>query len=318
MLRFALTFLAIVLATPAPAGTIDTLAVPSIALERSIPVTVYRPDGPPPDGGWPVLYLLHGLGGDEKSWLTLGRIRDTLDRLIDDGTIRPLLVVMPGVGNSWYVNSRPIAGPGDYENAIAVDLPTFIENRYPASSGRAIAGLSMGGYGALRIGLSYPRRYAAIASLSGALWQNVPKADLDKPPNELDLISQSKWFHRIDPATIVSDVDVPPPGTHFATAFGDPFDARFFNRMNVFTAVAKTMRDGSPIPPVYLTVGDRDDHGLWKGTFALFETMRAENGPATLRVTGGTHSWDLWRSSIKDALSFVDRNFTMEATGQAR
>ena len=67
-------------AATAWASTIEDLSIPSAALGRALPVAVYRPDGAPPPGGWPVLYLLHGLNGGYRDWPTLGGVQTTLDR----------------------------------------------------------------------------------------------------------------------------------------------------------------------------------------------------------------------------------------------
>nr|CAD7024064.1 esterase/lipase [Rhizobium sp. P007] len=104
------------------AGHIQDATFHSAALNAPLPVNIYRPEGPPPENGWPVLYLLHGHDGDQNSWRDLGNIEKTLDTLIEAGAIRPLVVVMPGVKNSWYVDSAAVGGPGDYETALTGDL----------------------------------------------------------------------------------------------------------------------------------------------------------------------------------------------------
>ena len=155
----------------ANASTIEQISVPSEVLGRPIAVTVYRPDETIPKAGWPVLYLLHGLHGGNRDWQLLGSIKETLDRLIETGRIRRMVVVMPDAGNSWYVNSADVNGPGDYETALLNELPQIIEKRYSPHCNRgtrAIAGLSMGGFGALRFAFKRPDRFAAVASLSGA------------------------------------------------------------------------------------------------------------------------------------------------------
>ena len=289
----------------------EEIAVPSAALGRSLAVSVYRPDEPAPKAGWPVLYLLHGLHGSNRDWQLLGNIQETLDRLIVSGRIHRMVVVMPNAGNSWYVNSADVNGPGNYETAILKDLPEAIEKRYSphcTRSSRAIAGLSMGGFGALRLALKRPDRYAAVASLSGAIWQNVP-------------VSQGKevawtgaagpYFQRIDPETVVSGVDLPPDGAHFGNAFGLPFNARRYNAANVFTLLAEQVKAKADLPAIYLTVGDNDSHDLWRGSIALYETLRADQVKAELRITDGDHVWSLWRRTIEDALVFVDSKFTI-------
>lgn len=301
--------LALLLSHQALAGTMESKSFPSPGLGGTIDVLVYRPDGAPPPGGWPVIYLLHGLGGDQTSWRDLGHIQPTLDEMMG-GTIEPALVVMPGAGpEGWYVDSRAIGGPGDSETAVITDLRKAIENTYPARidrGGRAIAGLSMGGYGALRLALAHPDLFVSAAGLSGAIWQNVPGGELDLAPEAMSLIIDSTYFHHNDPADISTGIDLPPVPPHFGSAFGTPFDARRFNSQNVFTLLANAMADDTTLPALFLTVGDDDSHKLWRGAIAFYETMQADNRPVEFRVTDGDHSWDVWTLSIRDALRFID------------
>jgi S-formylglutathione hydrolase FrmB len=291
------------------ASTLVETTVPSAALGRALPVAIYRPDGAAPPSGWPVLYLLHGLNGSYRDWPTLGGIQSTLDLLIASRSVQPLVVVMPDAGNSWYVDSGAIGGPGNFETAILDDLPRAIEQDLPVRrdrSGRAIAGLSMGGFGALRLAFKRPDRYCAVASLSGAIWQNMPSDSLgDATIHE----TGGDYFRRVDSATIVSGIDRPPGNGHFGGVFGKPFDAQRFNAANVFTLLAQQLRAGAQLPAIYLTVGDHDSHDLWRGSIALYETLMVDGVSVDFRVTGGDHVWSLWRRSIEDALRFTDSKF---------
>ncbi|MBU2359666.1 MAG: esterase family protein [Alphaproteobacteria bacterium] len=291
------------------AGDIRFYDVSSVALGTSVRTGVYVPVQAAPKDGWPVLYLLHGLGGNESSWAKLGNIDATLDEMIASGKIAPLVVVMPNGGDSWYVNSTQVDGPGDYQTAFTKDLPTWIEAHFPVRTdrdGRTVAGLSMGGYGALRFALLMPQRYVAVAALSPAIWQNFGNDELDIPPDQLTQIAKTDFFERADPATILGERDVPPPGSHFAKAFGAPFNARFFNTQNVFTLLEAQLSSGADLPASFVTVGDDDSHGLWRGAVAYYETMRASDRQTELRITDGDHQWALWRTSIVHALVFLD------------
>jgi enterochelin esterase family protein len=172
--------------------------------------------------------------------------------------------------------------------------------------GRAIAGLSMGGFGALRLAYDHEDIFTAVASMSGAIWQNVPAEDLDKTPAELKLIQDSAFFHRVDRTTITSGIVLPSTGDHFSGAFGTPFDARLFNEKNLFTLVAQHVVEGQDLPATYLTVGDDDGFFLWRGAVALHETLQADNRTSELRITDGDHVWTVWKTSIIDVLKFID------------
>ncbi len=118
----------------------------------------------PPDfdstAAYPILYLLHGYGGDHNDWLADNSLKKALANL-------KLIVVLPAAGNHWYVNT---AGGKMWQQWIAWQLPDRIENRFKIdTTRRAVAGLSMGGYGAIVLALKYPKRYYAVGSFSGAL-----------------------------------------------------------------------------------------------------------------------------------------------------
>ncbi|MDB5589378.1 MAG: esterase/lipase [Devosia sp.] len=312
MRYLALIALLLLAPLPASASTIVAQSYALPAMAAPMAVNVYRPDGNPPPQGWPVVYLLHGLGGNQGDWLVAGNLQPTLDGLIADGTVQPMVVVMPAAGNNWYVDTRPAGGQDDVETAITSQLSEKIEAEFPVrkdAGGRAIAGLSMGGAGALRLGIGHPDLYAAIAALSPAIWENVPIEDLDKAPADIDLIIDSAYFHWADPDTLTSGVDLPPAGPHFSGAFGDPFDARRYNSENVFTLLAGAVRNNTPLPAIFMLVGDHDSHKLWRGAIALYETLLADNRNVAFRIYDGDHSWELWRAHIGEALTFINANF---------
>ena len=301
------------LSIAASAGELTYRQFPSPALRGVIPTIVYTPGSPPPKTGWPVVYLLHGHDGNEHSWPDLGHIRATLDDLIERSEISPLLVVMPGGGNGWYVDSEEFGGPGDFATAILDDLPKAIEAGYPVRKdrgGRAIAGLSMGGYGALRLALTRPDRFTAAASLSGAIWQNIPPEDFGQTVEQIQLIQKTGYFHRVDPDTVTVGRVLPSAGTHFGGAYGVPFDPVRFNKLNVFTLLQQQLQVHAELPAIYLTCGDDDDFGLWRGAVAFFDTTQADAlTDVQLRITDGHHDWRLWSKSIVDVLAFIDRQW---------
>jgi S-formylglutathione hydrolase FrmB len=136
----------------------------SAALEREMPYEVVLPVGyASGQRRYPVLYLLHGWQGDETNW-----IKRT--RLVQLASSYPLIVVTPRAGNSWYVNSA--TDPADrYADYIVDDLIADVDNHYrtiAAPPQRAIAGLSMGGYGALLFTFRHPGLFGFTGSISGA------------------------------------------------------------------------------------------------------------------------------------------------------
>jgi S-formylglutathione hydrolase FrmB len=121
---------------------------------------------------------------------------------------------------------------------------------------------------------------------------------------------------RLAVASLGVETDTPPAGDHFGVAFGAPFDADRFNAANVFTLLEQQRNVGADLPAIYLTVGDHDSHGLWRGSIALFETLMADHVGVDFRVTGGDHVWSLWKRTIGDALVFVDSKFGPPQSGK--
>ncbi len=143
----------------------------SVSLERDMHYRVLLPRGYENGGGFPALYLLHGLYGDYLNW-------DTRTNLENYARDLRLLIVMPDANDSWYTDSATVT-QDKFEDYIVKDLISEIDEKYRTiheRHGRAIAGLSMGGYGALKFGIKYPQLFAFAGSLSGAL--NAPQ-DLD-------------------------------------------------------------------------------------------------------------------------------------------
>lgn len=310
--------LAATFASGASASTIEQHEAASPALGRPLPVNVYVPDGVPPATGWPVLYLLHGHGGNQDSWPQLGKVQATLDRMIADREIAPLLVVMPGAKNSWYVDSAKLGGPGDYETALTRDLVSWVQETYSVrrdSGGRAIAGLSMGGFGALRLAYSHPDLYSSTVSMSGAIWNNVGATEMAMTPDTLKQVQNDVFYQQIDAYTLGTGRILPSVGDHYDGSFGTPFNAARFNEENIFTLVEDAKKNRQKLPPAYITVGDDDGWHLWRGAIALYQTLKQDGQPAELRVTDGDHLWSVWRLVVSDALRFVDKNWgTLEAS----
>ena len=257
------------------AGTLERRGFASPALGRDIPAMVYRPDAA--DGPMPVLYLLHGYGGGEQDWANAG-VLATADAVFAEPDAVPLLIVMPGAGNSWYVDSERY---GDWDRAIAVDLPAAVDAAYPTETGRAgrfAAGLSMGGYGALRLGVRHADRFRAAAALSPAIFEDVEHAGAF-PDFQIEF---------------------------FAGAFGEPLDPAAFNGRNMFAALAAIGQPATGRPSdFYLMTGDHDSFGLWRGTLRFFQAARRVGHAAELRVHDGDHEWRLWRDELAPVLRWV-------------
>lgn len=126
---------------------------------------------------FPSLYLLHGFGGSIQAWTTDGyqglNLRQSMDALIKAGTVRPMIVVVPNgrnaLGGSFYVNSLVT---GNWDDYITRDVVSYVDRHYrtiPKAASRGIAGHSMGGYGALTLGMKHPDVFGAVYALSPGL-----------------------------------------------------------------------------------------------------------------------------------------------------
>jgi putative tributyrin esterase len=167
----------------------------SRSLGRDVRYRVLLPDNYEDGGRFPVLYLLHGLYGDYLNW-------DTRTRLEDYTRSLPLLIVMPDAGDSWYTNSATV--PADkFEDYIAKDLIAEIDGKYHTVRDRherAIAGLSMGGYGAIKLALKFPDLFVFAGSLSGALnaAQNLDELRPDFRANLVEVFGSARSRTRTD------------------------------------------------------------------------------------------------------------------------
>jgi S-formylglutathione hydrolase FrmB len=266
-------------------GLVETsLGVKSPILGRALAYSIYLPR-PAPDTPPPVLYLLHGLGGNQRDWLRIGKIREIADSLIAKGDIPPLAIVMPGAGNSWYVDS---AAHGPVERALLGDLIPYVEKTHGLrtdANGRFVAGLSMGGYGALRLAILHPDRFRGAASLSGAIF-----------PDLATSAAVTKGQIRM-----------------FKGAFGKPFAPDIYNRQNFFSRL-RTFKAAKRRPDLYISVGDDDGFRLYEGAVDLYLRLKRLRLPVEMRIVDGDHNWRLWRDDIVPALRYFGSILRAEAS----
>ena len=159
-------------------GKIDTISYASKTVGTTRKALVYTTPGVPKGKKYPVLYLLHGIGGDEKEWLNGGSPQIILDNLFAEGKIKPMIVVLPNgraikddraTGNIMAPDK--VQGFANFERDLLDDLIPFIEKKYPVlkdRENRAIAGLSMGGGQSLNFGLGNLDKFAWVGGFSSA------------------------------------------------------------------------------------------------------------------------------------------------------
>lgn len=215
--------------------------------------------GKPP---FPVLYLLHGLSDDHTSWIRHSRLED-------HAAAFPLIIVMPGAGRSYYAD-HSAGSRMPWMTHLAEELPAMIERNFTARTdraGRCVGGLSMGGYGALRLGLSYPQRYASVHSHSGALMGPDP---------------QRGSMSTEEVAAILGG-----PYT------GSPHD---------LVMLAEQARAAGAMPALRIDCGTQD-HLLADNRRFVGELQRLHI-PVDYAEYPGGHAWDYWDAHITAALAF--------------
>lgn len=148
--------------TAVPHGRVETRMVESAAWSKALKVNVYLPPGFTAGSSYPVLWLLHGGGMDADQWLRTGKVNRYLDNLTARGDIHPMVVVMPSSGDLPYT--------GQSEQFVTQELPAWLAASYGVTVGRsrsAVAGMSMGGFGAFNLPLHHPNLYGLSVALSG-------------------------------------------------------------------------------------------------------------------------------------------------------
>jgi putative tributyrin esterase len=238
----------------------------SLGMGASLTALVPDPALPPPrPEGYPVLYLLHGLGDDHTTWIR----RTAIERYVAG---MPLVIVMPGGHRSMYADAQRGL---PYERFIGEELPALCEHLLPispAARDRFIGGLSMGGYGALRVGLHRPQRYAGIATLSGVtggLW-------LDSDQTQLSAHELTNIFG---------------PGTIGGTA-NDPME------------MLKTAAAAGPVPPIFQCCGS-DDFLIFENYAFRDVARKLDNVELTWEEGEGEHNWLFWDRSIRRVLEWL-------------
>ena len=142
----------------------------STAMKRDMKYTIWLPEGVEPQHALPFLYLLHGYGDDQNAWAEKGNLVNIYREYAAAGGT-PMVVVMPDALTTFYV--------GDYETYLHEELIPQVEKLYKCNGKRAVAGLSMGGYGTLYHALKYPAKFKYAYAMSPAVDVNSFKALID-------------------------------------------------------------------------------------------------------------------------------------------
>lgn len=238
----------------------------SAALNRDMPYRAILPASFASNQKLPVLYLLHGGGGGFHDWSNYSDVAGYAGR--------GMILVMPEGNNSYYTNSA--GRPQDrYEDYIVHDLITDVEQRFPAAAGRthrAIAGISMGGFGAVVLALKHPELFVFAGGLSSAL-------DVPSRPFSIKRVGQYRQHSSI----------FGPWGSHGRRA-SDPF-------------VLVRSADPAQTPYLFLTCGDQE--GLLPTNRRFAAMLQAQHLSYEFHTMPGGHDWNQWNRNVPGLMKNV-------------
>jgi putative tributyrin esterase len=253
---------------------VETVRFQSQLVNATLPYNVILPFGyrAASTTRYPVLYLLHGWAGHYTDWITRTNVADYAAQY-------RLIVVMPVGNDSWYVDSAGV--PTDrYETYILKELIPDVDKRFPtiqARYGRAVAGLSMGGYGAIKYGLKYPSTFVFAASMSGAF--GVTHYTQDE-------MGGSNW----EP---------------FLKIFG-PVGSETRKANDVFE-ITRNLTDArvASLPYFYFDCGTEDAGRHVNANRELSQLFLEKKIPHEYRELPGDHSWGYWDQQVREVLQIA-------------
>ena len=269
------------------AGRAECQFAPSRILTQLVPYCALLPPSfdADPSRRYPVLYFLHGLGDNEQSLIRFGGW-NLIEDLWSKHQLGEFVIVTPEGGASFYVNSHD--GRVRYEDFFLQEFLPFIEHRYrirPGRTYRGIAGISMGGYGALHFALKVPSRFGAVSAHSAALIERLS-------------------------AKIGANAPVPPRLRVLGEVFGSPPDPAFWDRNNPITLARAA--NGLAAMSIYFDCGSEDDYGFGAGAEALHRALESRKTHHEFHLYPGRHNWEYFAAHLSASLEFHSRRFGLQ------
>ena len=264
-------------------GRIVTEGIHSDKLDADQKYNVYLPEGYNPANHYPVIYLLHGLSDDYTAWDNLGRVSWVADELIRSGELLPVVIVMPNAGNKDihnYPNGYFNMPSWPYEDFFFKEFLPAVEGKFNcggSKGARAVMGLSMGGGGSVVYCQRHPDMFSCCYAMS-------PWLD-----NKGDEVSDGE--HRQTKFTFTQRA----VRMHSAVVFLDNADNATLERLRT----------------VKWFVDCGDDDFIFDLSTAFYAKMREKGVKAEFRVRDGVHNWEYWHISLRTALPFASRNFSL-------
>ena len=230
-----------------------------------------------PGKRFPVLYFLHGLGGDQ-SFLASSGASSAIEEAWDEKRLGQFVIITPQGENSFYINSRD--GHILYEDFFVREFVPQMERRFRLQhdrEGRAIGGVSMGGYGALRFAFKYPRMFVSVSAHMPALLEELPHGS-----SETGL------------------------GAFLGNAFGSPLNERFWKENTPFVFARSVNLQGLKI---YFDCGEQDTFSFNTGTRQMDKLLTARHVAHEAHLYPGGHNWEYVGQHLEESLMFHSRAF---------
>jgi putative tributyrin esterase len=259
-------------------STAQDFKLNSKLMNREMPYQVILPAGyeSAKDKRFAVVYLLHGLFGHFNNW-------SEKTKLADYAKNYEYILVMPEGNNGWYVDS--VSVPNDrYETYIADELIGEVDKKFRTIADkqhRAIGGLSMGGYGALKFGIKYPDKFILAGSFSGAV-----------------SIASFKNKEELPQGMLRNSV---------IATFGDA-ETETKKSNDIFRIIAEMPKEKvAALPFLYLDCGTEDELGLLAANRQFADILTKQNVPHEFRELPGKHNWKFWDSQVDEFLRTAKR-----------
>ena len=276
---------------PASGARGECLSVSSRILGRSVPYCVILPPGYGEDANrrYPVLYYFHGLGDNQQMFVRSGGF-NLVEELWDRHELSDFIIVTPAGYASFFMNSQD--GRFRYDDFFLEEFMPAIEKRYRIAArreSRGIGGISMGGYGALRMALLHPQLFVSVSAHSAALMERLPAISVGNSPESGRL-------------QILGNV------------FGSPPDRPFWDRNNPLN-IARTA--GFAGMKIYFDCGSQDDYGFEAGAQALHDVLVSRRIAHEFHLYPGGHNWSYFAAHLPESLRFHSVAFRLGEAGAA-
>jgi len=276
-------------------GRIECGAVPSRILREAVRYCAFLPSSYDSTAAsknphatdaprYPVLYSLHGLGDNEQSLMNTGAW-SLIQDLREQHKVGEFLIVTPDGAQTFYINSRD--GHVRYSDFLLQEFMPTIERRYRVRAGRSsrgITGMSMGGYGALRLAFAYPHLLSSVSAHSAALVAEPPRTSNYGPG------------------------EGPPLAGMLGALFGNPIDAPFWNENSPFV-LAKRNAAGIASLKIYFDCGSEDNFGFDQGARAFDQELDTLKVKHEFHIYPGGHGVEYYLSHVAASMEFHSRAF---------